>query len=302
MRTITFVIALVFLFVFVSCSGDRSKHTDTQGQKAVDDTVLVENKQMTAAFNVQTDCDFKQKAPIIENNLFVEPSMGTYILIKADSSTLDEQYGFSHRVFEVYDTNCNLLAREVLPVNMSPDFPYYLAQKTYNRESNLIAIRGFNNIYLYGLADKKLYPALIPAFKTERGLTDAQSGMIEHIELWEDHLIGYARDFGGFVFDLRPQNGPEAVLAIAEYANEQGKPHSLFLLPSTGGYQFIMPDYDAEEKALRINPILSKPMPYDISRAKQSQNGKIFSLAPAGEQGETIVIDMESRQRISPLN
>ena len=299
MRNISSAIAFIFLFLFASCSGDHSKQDTAENIKTIADTAVAENKQTPAYFNIETDCDFKQKAPIIENNLFEEQSMGLYILIKADSSTLDEQYGFSHRILEVYDTNCTQLAREVLPINTSPDFPYYLAQKTYNRESHLIAIRGFNTIYLYSLTDKKMHPKLTPAFKTARGLTDAQSGMIEHIELWEDHLIGYARDFGGFVFDLRPQNGPKAVLPIAEYTNDNGNPHSLFLLPSTGGYQFIIPDYDVEERALRINPMLSNPVSYDISKAKTSQNGKLFTFQPAEQQAEIVVIDMDKRKRES---
>ena len=299
MRNISSAIAFIFLFLFVSCSGDRPKQDTAENTPPDKDTVVTENKPLPAYFNIETDCDFKEKAPIIENNLFEEQSMGLYILIKADSSTLDEQYGFSHRILEVYDTNCTQLAREVLPVNTSPDFPYYLAQKTYNRESHLIAIRGFNAIYLYSLTDKKMYPKLIPAFKTDQGLTDAQSGMIEHIELWEDHLIGYARDFGGFVFDLRTQNEAKVVLPIAEYTNDNGKPHSLFVLPSTGGYQFIMPDYNVEERALRINPMLSNPVSYNISKAKTSQNGKLFTFKPAEQQAEVVVIDMDKRERVN---
>jgi hypothetical protein len=301
MRTISSILALVLLIAFASCSGDSSSKASTaEKESPTIDTVVEENQQRVAYFNVQTDCDFRQEIPILENNLFEEQSMGIYILIKADSATLDEQYGFSQRILEVYDTNCTRLAREILPINKSPDFPYFLAQKTYNRESHLIAIRGFNDVYLYNLITQRMYPRLIPAFRTARELTDAQSGMIEHIELWEDHLIGYARDFGGFVFDLRPTEGPRPVLPIAEYQNEQGKINTLFLLPSTGGYQFIMPGYEAEEKALRINPVLSKPMPYDISKARQSQSGKLFTFKPANRQLNTVVIDMDKGARVSP--
>ena len=189
----------------------------------------------------------------------------TLICITADSSTYDQQFGESHRVLEIYDTRtCELTNREVLPINSSPDFPYYIADIIFNKNSHLVAIKGFGNLYCYDTKGQKLLQPLVPEYGNKRMAQDAQSGQVKHLEVWENYLIGYALDLGGFVFDLTDVENPKALKPAAEHDLSDGNGEaysSLFFLKSENEntYQIVAPFYDNENMKFHVNPLFENP-------------------------------------------
>jgi hypothetical protein len=202
---------------------------------------------------------------VLEGNLLWASHENLLVVIAASQETEDPDFGESHRLLEVYDgTNCQKIFREILPVNISPDFPYYLSKITYNKVSRIVAIQGFNQIYLFHLGQRKLMGPFEPKFLNERYAEDAQTGMIDRLEVWENYLIGHANGMGAFVFDLRTPERPAPVLPLAEYEVEPGMIYnSLFLLnpaDENDGTQAILPTYAAENEEFKINPLFGKPL------------------------------------------
>lgn len=193
------------------------------------------------------------------------------VCILADSTTTDMDFGESHRILEVYDTkDCSLVSRETLPVNYSPDFPYYLSLETFEEKNKVICTQGFEYIFCYDVANRKMLPRLEAQFLNERSSEDAQSGAPRGLKFWEQTLFGYAQDYGAFAFDFSTKAKPKALLPAAEFAlPDRGLYHSLFLLPvGEDRYQALVPIMDEEqtsfevralfEQARKLNPVLSK--------------------------------------------
>ena len=68
---------------------------------------------------------------ILEDNQIWIRNHQLLVCIVADSVTKDIDFGESHRILDVYDTkDCKLVNRNILPVNNSPDYPYYLTPVT----------------------------------------------------------------------------------------------------------------------------------------------------------------------------
>ncbi len=270
-------------------AGDTTSTSGTPGQ--------YEDNQLPASHNCQPGGE------ILEGNQFWIRELETLVVVKADSSTLDPDYGPSHRVLEIYDTkDCRRLARQVLPVNVSPDFPYYIAEITYNNTSRMLAIRGFSTIYLYDLANQSLLPVLEPKFLRERYGVDAQSGMIQRLEVWENYLIGYSQDYGSFVFDLSGRQAPKAVLPFGELESEE-KFYPIFLLASGGGYQAILPEYDREADKFAINPAFTAPLQLNLDVQKSARNNRFLVLRQTDEAKTPQAFDLLKRKRVElPAN
>ncbi|MCB0559333.1 MAG: hypothetical protein H6573_12675 [Lewinellaceae bacterium] len=293
------------LITLTSCGGEapssqqqQTAETDTAGTTEDGNPAGYENTQLRA----QHDCQVPGE--ILEGNQFWIREQETLVVVKADSSTLDADYGPSHRILEVYDTKtCNRIERKVLPVDVSPDFPYYIADITYNNNSQLVAIHGFNFIYLYDLENRRLLPQLKPQYMTERSGVDAQSGMIQRLEVWEKYLVGYARDYGSFVFDLSDKQNPKPVLAFAEYEVQTQVFHSLFLLESQNGYQAIMPSFSYETNEFSINPAFDVPIALNTDVPKSARNNRFLVLRQANEAKTALAFDLKSREAVSlPAN
>lgn len=265
-------------------AGDTTSTSGTPGQ--------YEDNQLPASHNCQPGGE------ILEGNQFWIRELETLVVVKADSSTLDPDYGPSHRVLEIYDTkDCRRLARQVLPVNVSPDFPYYIAEITYNNTSRMLAIRGFSTIYLYDLANQSLLPVLEPKFLRERYGVDAQSGMIQRLEVWENYLIGYSQDYGSFVFDLSDRQAPKAVLPFGELESEE-KFYPIFLLASGGGYQAILPEYDREADKFAINPAFTAPLQLNLDVQKSARNNRFLVLRQTDAAKTPQAFDLLKRKRV----
>ena len=259
------------LIVMMGCTNEGSNNTQTQDVSAeveVIDTTTKKQQLIPEKYaNFDTgmpipnhNCDIPGE--ILDYNRYWHQESKSLVVIKADQETYDESLKTqSHRVLEIHHTeSCERLQRFVLPVNVSPDFPYYLAKISYNNQSKLIAIRGFTDIFIYDMEKQKLLDPLIPEFKEERFGADAQSGRIMRIELWEDYLIGYAQDYGVFAFDFGNNGKPKVALPVSEWLDGDENYHSLFLLKAQGGnHQAFMPTYNFEEDSFEINPIFDDP-------------------------------------------
>ena len=225
MKTLFQLLTFLLALFCVSCTGDTgsgSTSSESSEQATVEtDTTSTTRSMPTAADGENTavranhDCEIDSE--ILEGNQLWIRDKETLVVITADSTTFDPDYGDSHRILEVYDTKtCERIERQTLPVNFSPDYPYYLAQMSYNNARQIVGIRGMSVVYAYDVESKAMLPELTPEYKAERYGEDAQSGLIRRLEVWEKYLIGYAQDYGAFVFDLSDAQDPKALLPFAE--------------------------------------------------------------------------------------
>lgn len=234
-----------------------------------------------------------------ENELWLKDH-AKLVCIRADSSTYDKTYGMSHRILEVFDTyECKTEIKLTLPVNQTPDFPYYLADINYNNQSKIVAIKAAKTVYCLDLETQKMQPVLVPKFKTTRPEADASSGQIIRLELWEDFLVGYAQDKGTFVFDLKNPGQSKVVLPFAEYKLGENRFNSLFLLASANDkYQAILPVYDWEEEVFSINPIYKEPIAISTNIQKSALNNEFIVLREDNGK-KALAIDLKNKKNIA---
>lgn len=294
------VLLLVILFLItLACGGpsSSSNNQDVSAEAQLKDTVLMEYTGSSRSLSIPThNCTVEGE--VLAYNQMALTNLNKLVVVKADSSTFDEGLQvFSHRILAVYDLeNCQLLNQETLPVGESPDFPYYLARISYNSNSQLIALRGFKNFYIYDLAQSKMLPALEPQFKVERFGADAQSGRILRIELWENYLIGYTQDFGAFAFDLSDEAKPVPALPFAEWTAPDETYHSLFLLPaSNGGFQILLPDYDFNNDNFMVNPLFNAPQDINADGASGQEDSRFVVFSSTENTGTSMVVDLQER-------
>lgn len=282
-------IILFSLILFWSCGGKSGQ----SGASGSGDTLAATPPPAT----VEPDCAVSGE--VLDGNRLWFRDMNLLAVIKADASTQDPQLGASHRILEIYDgSSCTLVDRHELPVSGSPDYAYLLAQINYNNASELVGIRGYQAVYVYDLARRRLLPRLEPQFRTQRYGTDAQSGQINHLEVWEDHLIGYAEDLGSFAFDLSDPDNPKPVLPFAEYRRPDDQWSSLFLLPSVDRYQALIPRFDAGSGQYDINPLLPEPQAINTMVTSSARNNRYLILQRSEPAAPPIAVDLLEAQRI----
>lgn len=268
---------LASLLIAGACAPDRSDDASPvrKAGKGSDTAGLVEKRAPSCPVS----------GTILPGNRFYASQRGLLVYLLADSTTYDSGLGDSHRVLEVFRAeDCERLDREVLPIDRSPDFAYQLADITYNNVKNQLGIKGFSRIYCYDLAQLQLLPGVEPTFLKPRDAVDAQSGLIRKLEVWENYLMGYAQDYGPFAFRLREGRAPEPVLPEAEYLENGGRYHALFILSSSGKReQVIVAFYDRQAGQLRVEPLFGAPQPLP---------GRQLMLTP-GQQFALLLYDSE---------
>lgn len=286
---------LTFLLLLACGRADTSSQSGASGRPA---------QQTDTATTLQPAKARSTKAcpvagTVLTGNHYLSPEQGLYVVIAADSTTRHPKLGDSHRVLAIYDSQtCQQLSRQALPVDRAPDFPYALAEINYNNAEQLLAIRGTTQFYLYDLAQRALLGPFQPQFPSKRYGVDAQSGTIQQLEVWESYLIGYAQDYGAFVYQLNGGAAPAPVLPIAEYERETQVFDQAFLLPSEQGAQILLPTYDRRTRNFRINPAFKRPMEIDEADAQLLQNGR-FLLLPTREASATpVALDLRAHQRL----
>ncbi len=277
MKTQFYLLLLLLPSLFYSCSNGTNidnKVTD------VDSTDFELNKRNPLP--PVPDCQFEGK--ILEGNLIISNATNRIIAILANKETEDINFGESHRMLVVQDeTTCREVFRKKLPVNRSPDFPYYLPAIHYNNVSHLAAIQGYDKIYVLDLENLQLSSALTPKYLKDRLSEDAQSGRINHLEVWENYLVGHSEDKGAFVFDLSEFSNIVPVLPIAEREGDDGMGfNALFLLSSkdgSGKQQALMPTYNAETEIFDLMPLFKEPVLFEHAQSPVS-NGAFIVLRP----------------------
>ncbi len=234
----------------------------------------------------------------LPENILALPQLGVTAFVGANQSTLDKDLGDSHRVFEVKSAaTCEVVFSQTLPINVSADFPYYLAKEACNEEQGWIGIRGFQTATVFEVPTKKLYSDLKPKFATNRPAADATSGMISNLFFDQNYLYGYAVDFGVFAFDMKKNGSPN--ISIAEYGEtqlfgfERGQNQVDLLIPivtfdENGNLDLNMKNIF--ERPIRINPALKFKF----------NNGKFILFKEKGGGGPTnhLVVDMEKKERL----
>ena len=285
--------------LLISCISILSCQAPTTPPPTVNRTAttpkVVRSITTQKALKKKPNCLIKGK--VLQDNSLWLSAQSVLVNITADSSTFDKKFGDSHRILSIYDTNnCQPTLQLTLPVNKSPDFPYYLADINYNHSSNIVAIKGVNTVYCLDIVKKKMLPLLIPQFKTARAATDAQSGYILWLEHWENFLIGYAQDQGVFVFNIEDNTSPVPVLPYAEFKSEENKFNSLFLLASSGNtFQAIIPYYDWEEERFLINPLFTSPTNLQKNIIKSALNNRYLVLKGTKKM---IGVDLKKRYKV----
>ncbi len=309
MRKLFFLFSAFSLTLLLSCGGEVQTTQNQNPDNETSSTDVPQDSGSTEDYNNAArrlpqdvdapECEISGK--VLEDNQVWMSEQAIIAVIVADSTTYDEDYGDSHRVLEIYDANtCKSIDRHVLPVNVSPDFPYYMAEINYNGASKMVAIKGFDKIFYYDLASRRLLSPLEPVFKGERYADDAQSGMIQRLELWENYLVGAAQDMGVFVFDLSNIEEPKVVEPFAEYEISEADFGSLFMIPSAqGGQQIIMPNYNIATDEFAVNPFFEKPKELNTAGINQSARNNRFLVIRESNQNRTpLAIDLQKRQLV----
>ncbi len=295
----------LFLFsAFVACETAPSSQNDPVTTNGDSTSQQGSNGQTTvpvAPPPVKPECEVA--GSVLDENSFWAKTGNQIVVLVADKETEDPELGESHRVLEVYDKNCQRIYRHILPINFSPDFPYYLSDITYNNVSQVIAIRGFDKVYIFNLVNKNLSEPLSPIFLNKRYEEDAQSGMIQRLEVWEDFLIGYATNKGTFVFDLENPMNAQPVMPTAEFEITKGIDYnSLFFLESGGknnGFQALLPDFNMDTGEFDVNPLFEKPLHIETNLNRNFRNNRFLVIKEllGGTENKPIGIDMRALKK-----
>jgi hypothetical protein len=100
------------------------------------------------------------------------------------------------------NNNLKLIRQIILPVNLSPDFPYKLIFK-FEGDRKFAVIKGNRIFYIYDFLADSLSKPIKPRLSIEEAV-DAQTGMLINLRLSVDGntLSGEAMDMGAFSFYL----------------------------------------------------------------------------------------------------
>ncbi len=264
------------LYFLLGCKSDPpSPPTTTIPPKKVDTLTKQEDKMTTSVLPTSHDCQVRGK--MMEDNDFWIPKEQLWVCIVADDITRDQDFGDSYRIFDIYDTeNCRQIKRKVLPVNNSPDYPWYLFPNTYEEKNQVICTSGFEFTFCYDVENREILPRMKPSFLLSRNTLDAQSGMTQSLAIYDQYLFGSAQDLGFFAYDLRDKKNPKSFLPVSEYHFKKiNQYHPLFLIPKKEKtYQAIIPKFDLDEGKITFLPLLEKPLMIDPLVAKNVRNNR----------------------------
>jgi hypothetical protein len=305
-------ITLLFLLSFFFACEDVSNSTGNNGinndvEIPKDTSKQNPNDYSDGGNKIKTqdlqDCPVSGKAH--DKNIFRMDELAQMIAISADETTYDADLGDSHRVLEIFNTlDCSALLKKTLPVNRSADFPYYLASNCYEKTNKIVAIQGYTNFYYYDAENQKLSNPLEPDFLTERGMVDAQSGMIRGLMVWGHYLLGHSIDNGPFVFDISDKANPKPVLPIAEYNIPKTSEYRyLFMLEAGNGrFQAILPvtDIDAGGNLFEVQKLFLQALKVQTNLSKSARNNRYIILKDSTDpdQEKRVAIDMFAQKNI----
>ncbi len=290
------VIFSAFLFL-LSCKTESSPPPTTSFPSKTVDTTANKKSKPIPAIPTSHDCTVRGKL-MDDNDLWI-PKEQLWVCIVADSITVDQDFGDSYRIFDIYDTeNCRQIKRKVLPVNNSPDFPWYIFQNTYEEKNKVVCTSGYEFTFCYDVENRELLPRMKPAFLLPRKALDAQSGMTQFMDIYNHYLFGLGQDIGFFAYDLNDKKEVKNFLPVAEY---HFKPinqfYSLFLIPvGDKKYQAIIPAFDVKNVEISFLPLLKKPVTIDPTVAKNVRNNRFQIFTDLESDNESkVAFDLQKR-------
>jgi len=283
MKTTLHILFFAFLTGLIACN--------PPAPRADDDAQETEKKPVVTQ---EEDCQFSGE--VLPENRFLLRDLKRLVVL----ATSDENPSGILEVFNSED--CSVVNRIVLPENMAPDFPFYLAEIMYNNESKIVGIRGFDKFCLYDAEANQLSMPFAPQYLNKRmAAGDAETGRVLRLEVWENYLIGFAEGNGAFVYDLENPLEPKPILPVAEYKQNDESYSSLFLLPSekkNETYQAIFPRYDDESGTFGIVSLFERPQPLLPRGLGASTNSKMVALQENSEGQKKYIVDMREQRLI----
>ncbi len=301
-HTLFLTLSLLFCISISSCT-DEGKTTTTSTstkapEKAPDSSATTAPGEATQARRAAPDSHQCLIAgTVLEENSYWIKSAEVLVGISADSTTKDIDFGESHRIFTAMNTaDCSILFKENLPINRSPDFPWYLNTNTYEDLNKVLCTQGTEFVYCYDVTAKKLLPQMKPEFYNKRVALDAQSGQPAGLAIWNRYLVGYSLDQGASIFDLTNKEKPVAVLPSAEfYSDNDESYHSLFLLKNeTGEIQALMPRLNDDQDGMIANALFKAPRNLNTTINKSVKDNRFIVLPNTDGKSKT-AIDMDKQ-------
>ncbi len=246
----------------------------------------------------------KAKGKMMEENDLWIKDQDIWVGISTDSiSEAYLDFGESYRIFDMYDTKtCELASRHLLPVNRSPDFPYYIFKETYESQNKVVCTSGFEYTFCCDVVNKKMLPKMEPTYFKERVGEDAQSGLPLGLKVWDHFLFGYAQDLGAYAFDIENKTKPKALRGVAEFTmqDEMFEYNTLFLVQQDSDtYQGIIPSMNEDEDAMELQVLFKKPLKINPSLSDGARNNRYLIFKDLSAPAEKrVVIDMQAATEI----
>ncbi len=301
--TSRFLVIALCLFIW-SCdetTTDNKPPADTPPATVGGDTAAPVDAPPPAAMNkplpIKHNCKIEET--MLEDNQYWLRDDQTLVAIVADETTKSIDFGDSHRVLLAIDTrDCKTIVRETLPVNSSPDYPYYLSTNTYDSGTQVLCTQGYEAVICYDAVAKKLLPQMKPQYLTKREAMDAQSGLPAGLEMWSSYLLGNTMDFGAYAFDLSDKAAPKAVLPNAEFDAGTGTYTSLFLLTNKDGLvQGLIPTLNEDQDGTEVKTVFSQPVAVSTNVNKNVRNNRYIVLKKKDGQA-SVVVDMKEMAEV----
>lgn len=304
-KHIVLVVFSVLLFLLCCKSEPAPSSASSILPKTVD--TITNKKSEVSALTIPTSHDCSVKGQLMDDNDFWLPKEQLWLCIVADTMTHDQDFGDSYRIFDIYNTEtCQQMERHILPVNNSPDFPWYIFQNTYEEKNQVVCTSGFEFTFCYDVENRELLSRMKPTFLLSRTSLDAQSGMTLNMAIYDRYLFGYAQDLGFFAYDLTNKKKVENFLPAAEYhLKKDNQFHPLFLIPEGNKkYQAIIPTINMGDGNITITPLLPAPLAINPVIAKRVQNNRFQILTDLASKDKTkIAFDLQKKIRIDlPAN
>lgn len=304
-----FVILLFFsLLTFLACeskpNGISQATADTsQPSEAGSTTVDKKTSDTTKVMPLPTEHDCTAAGKPMEGNELFLPQEQLWVCIVADDISRDPDFGDSYRILDIYDTkDCKRITRKVLPVNNSPDFPWYIFEHSYNEKHRVVCTAGFEFTYCFDAENRMLLDQMKPEFLLSRRATDAQSGMPLGMGMHKNYLFGCTQDNGFYAFNLSDKKAVKPFLPVAEYhLKSKNLYHSLFLVPATDNtYQAIIPAIEPNTGVLFYNALFKNPIQINPFVAKNVQNNRFQIFRDeSSKENLRIAIDLLNKKQVN---
>ncbi|MEM1320683.1 MAG: hypothetical protein AAGG75_10535 [Bacteroidota bacterium] len=296
-----FFLSLLLCCCLVACEEAPTNQQSGVSSPPVSPPVEQASPPPAAARGIKNSMDCSIPGKQMEDNELWVKEEGIFVGILADSTTYNDELGDSYRILTVIATDsCQTLYREALPVNFSPDFPYYLSIDLYEPNHQLVCAQGFDFTYCVDVKNRRVMPQMTPEYLSERISEDAQSGMPQGLLLRGDYLFGMVEDYGVFAFDISNKEAPKAHLPAAEFLSEDENYYPLFFLPEAGKYQAVVMTVDEEEMRPELKPLFDAPRAIIPQINKNVRNNRFLVLQEkVGTETKRAAIDMKNLEAVA---